>query len=106
LWVFVLFGKFVYLCGMKKEGYNIKITHTEMGEILNETFIDRTQFKLFLKMVHGCIELKNDLSFFDGDTFLVHIPIKVLKDCVIVTLVKELTITEQVKSKIEALVTR
>jgi hypothetical protein len=36
---------------------------------------------------------------------LVHIPIKVLKDSVIVTNVKEVSLTEQVKSKIEALVT-
>jgi len=91
---------------MNKFGFNIRVMNDKFGDLINETFMDQVQFKLFLKMVHGCIELKNDLSFFDGDTFLVHIPIKVLKDCVIVTLVKELTITEQVKSKIEALVTR
>ena len=91
---------------MRKEGYNITIVHESMGEILNETLMDKVQFKLFLKMVHGCVELKNDLSFFDGDTFLVHIPCKILKESVIVTRVKELTLTEEVKSKIEALVTR
>jgi hypothetical protein len=57
-------------------------------------------------MVHGCIELENNLSFFDGDIFLVHIPSKVLNESVVITSVKEITITEQVKSKIEALVTR
>jgi hypothetical protein len=91
---------------MKKEGYNITIIHESMGEILNETLMDKVQFKLFLKMVHGCVELKNDLSFFDGDTFLVHIPCKILKESVITTRVKELTLTEQVKSKIEALITK
>ena len=57
-------------------------------------------------MVHGCIELNNNLSFFDGDTFLVHIPSKVLNESVVITSVREITITEQVKSKIEALVTK
>jgi hypothetical protein len=91
---------------MNKQGYNIKITHEKMGELVNETFMDHIQFKLFLKMVHGCIELNNNLSFFDGDTFLVHIPAKVLNESVVITSVREITITEQVKSKIEALVTR
>ena len=68
--------------------------------------MDHIQFKLFLKMVHGCIELNNNLSFFDGDTFLVHIPSKVLNESVVITSVREITITEQVKSKIEALVTK
>ena len=91
---------------MNKQGYNIKITNENMCELVNETFMDNIQFKLFLKMVHGCIELKNNLSFFDGDTFLVHIPSKVLNESVVITSVREITITEQVKSKIEALVTR
>jgi hypothetical protein len=91
---------------MNKQGYNIRITHEKMGELVNETFMDQTQFKLFLKMVHGCIELENNLSFFDGDTFLVHIPSKVLNESVVITSIREITITEQVKSKIEALVTK
>jgi hypothetical protein len=67
--------------------------------------MDQTQFKIFLKMVHGSLVLEEDLSFFNGDTFLVHIPSKVLKDSVIFTNVKQVSLTEQVKSKIEALVT-
>ena len=31
-------------------------------------------------MVQGCIELKNDLTFFNGVDFLVHIPFKHLTD--------------------------
>ncbi len=42
--------------------------------------MDGTQFKIFLKMVHGCIELKNDLSFFNGADFLVFIPTKILQE--------------------------
>ena len=57
-------------------------------------------------MVHGCIELGEDLSFFNGDTFLVHIPNKILKESVVITTTKEVSIVEQVKSKIEAFVTK
>lgn len=78
----------------------------KFGELVNETFMDQVQFKLFLKMVHACIELNNDLTFFNGDTFFVNIPAKALKDSIVVTTTKELTISEQVKSKIEALVTK
>jgi hypothetical protein len=91
---------------MNKHGYNIKIFNDKVGEILNETFVDQIQFKLFLKMVHASIELDENLTFFNGDTFLINIPSRILKDSVIVTSTKEISITEQVKSKIEALVTK
>lgn len=91
---------------MNKNGYNIKISNEKQGVILNETFMDPIQFKLFLKMVHGCVELQNNLSFFDGETFFINIPYKVLKKCVITTQVKEISMAEQVKTKIEALVTK
>ena len=87
-------------------GFNIKVVSDKFGDLINETFMDQTQFKIFLKMVHGSLVLEEDLSFFNGDTFLVHIPSKVLKDSVIFTNVKEVSLTEQVKSKIEALVTK
>jgi hypothetical protein len=86
-------------------GFNIKVVSDKFGDLINETFMDQTQFKIFLKMVHGSLVLEEDLSFFNGDTFLVHIPSKVLKDSVIFTNVKQVSLTEQVKSKIEALVT-
>jgi hypothetical protein len=57
-------------------------------------------------MIHGCIELKNDLSFFNGTDFLIHIPFKHLVECIIITSMDEVTMVEQVKSKIEALVTK
>ena len=86
-------------------GFNIKVVSDKFGDLINETFMDQTQFKIFLKMVHGSLVLEEDLSFFNGDTFLVHIPSKVFKDSVIFTNVKQVSLTEQVKSKIEALVT-
>ena len=90
---------------MNKTGFNIKVVSDKFGDLINETFMDQTQFKIFLKMVHGALVLEEDLSFFNGETFLVHIPSKVLKDSVIFTNVKQVSLTEQVKSKIEALVT-
>ena len=90
---------------MNKMGFNIKVVSDKFGDLINETFMDQTQFKIFLKMVHGSLVLEEDLSFFNGDTFLVHIPSKVFKDSVIFTNVKQVSLTEQVKSKIEALVT-
>lgn len=84
--------------------YTIKITHEKFGEILNETFMNKGQFKLFLKMIQGCIELKNDLSFFNGEDFLIHIPIKFLLESLITGNSVPYTLTEHIsnKSKIEA----
>jgi hypothetical protein len=90
---------------MKTKLHTIKIQHQTFGQLMNEKFVDATQFKLFLKLVHGCIELKNDLDFFNGTDFLVHIPYKILKDCVVLTNNQEMSAGEIVKSKIEALVT-
>ena len=42
---------------------NIKIIHPQFGELLNDFYNDEVQFKLFLQMVHSCVELKQDLSF-------------------------------------------
>ena len=86
--------------------HTVKIQNEKFGTILNENFVDPTQFKLFLKMIQGCIELKNDLSFFNGVEFLVHIPHRILVDSVITTSIETLGVSDIVKSKIEALVTR
>ena len=91
---------------MIKTGYNIRIMNEKFGELVNETFIDQIQFKLFLKMVHASIELKDSLTFSNGDTFFINIPSDVLKNSIVVTNTKELTMTEQVRSKIESLVTK
>jgi hypothetical protein len=86
--------------------HTVKIQNEKFGTILNEDFVDPIQFKLFLKMIQGCIELKNDLSFFNGVEFLVHIPHRILVDSVITTSTETLGVSDIVKSKIEALVTR
>jgi hypothetical protein len=84
--------------------HNIKIINEKFGTLLSESFVDSIQFKIFLKMVDGALNLKEDLSYFDGNTFLVHIPFKVLKESVILTNVTEININEQVRNKIESLV--
>lgn len=84
--------------------HNIKIMNEKFGTLLSESFVDPTQFKIFLKMVDGALNLNEDLSYFDGNTFLVHIPFKVLKESVILTSVTEINLNEQVRNKIESLV--
>ena len=75
---------------------------------LNQLQLMVDQFKLFLKMVQGCIELKDDLSFFNGVDFLVHIPYKHLVSSIITTNVDAYTLAEHLvaKSKMEALETK
>ena len=86
---------------------NIRIINEVHGILLDETFVNPAQFKLFLKMVQGCIELKNDLTFFNGVDFLVHIPHKHLVSSIITTNVDAYTLAEHLvaKSKMEALET-
>lgn len=84
--------------------HNIKIMNEKFGTLLSESFVDPTQFKIFLKMVDGSLNLGTDLSYSDGNTFLVHIPNRILKDSVIVTNVTEVSLSEQVRNKIESLV--
>ena len=86
--------------------HTIKIQNEKFGTILNETFIDPTQFKLFLKMIQACIELKTDLSFFNGVEFFIHVPHRFLSDSIITTSLSTIEMSDIVKSKIEALVTR
>ena len=93
---------------MDMNSHNIKIQHETFGVLLNETFVNGSQFKLFLKMVQGCIELKDDLTFFNGVDFFVHIPYKHLVTSIIMTNVDRYTLTEHLinKSKMEAEVTK
>jgi hypothetical protein len=88
--------------------HNIKIQHETFGVLLNENFVNPAQFKLFLKMVQGCITLSEDLTFFNGVDFLVHIPFKILVSSIIVTNVDVYTLAEHLinKSKMEALETK
>lgn len=85
----------------------VKVQHLELGVILDEQFVDGTQFKLFLKMINGCFVECSDLRFFNGYDFFLNIPYNILKECIISSKVEEMVeMTDIVKSKIEALETR
>jgi len=81
----------------------VTLTHPTHGKLVNETFLDQVQFKLFLQMIHSCLELKEDFTTFNGKDFLVHIPYQVLRECIIIGNTVETTFTEValMKSKIE-----
>jgi hypothetical protein len=91
---------------MNTTTYIVRIENEKFGTIVNESFVNATQYKLFLKMIHGCLELKNDLTFFNGVDFLIHIPYTKLVDSIILTKQDNYTMSDVVKSKIEALVTK
>jgi len=82
---------------------NVVIIHPKFGEVLNETFMDEIQFKIFLNMVHSSIELNQNLSTFNGKDFLIHVPSNMLKECLVIGQVKEISMAEVVlaKSKME-----
>jgi len=86
--------------------YKIRIENEKFGTLLNETFVDGVQFKLFLKMIQGCLELKNNLTFFNGSDFLISIPFRFLEDSIIVTSTNEYELADHMRSKIEALATK
>jgi len=93
---------------MTVNSHNIKIQNETFGILLNETFVNATQFKLFLKMVQGCIVVKEDLTFFNGTDFFVHIPFNILVKSIITTSVDNYTLAEHLinNSKMEAEVTK
>jgi len=93
---------------MNLPSHHVKIQHETFGVLLDETFVNLGQFKLFLKLVQGCIETKNDLTFFNGVDFMVHVPFKHLVNSIITTKVDMYTLTDHLvnKSKIEAEVIR
>lgn len=91
---------------MNTISYNVRIENEKFGTLLNENFVDGTQFKLFLKMINGALELKTNLTFFNGIDFMIHIPYNKLVDSIITTKLDTYGMSEIVKSKIEALVTK
>jgi PleD family two-component response regulator len=81
----------------------IKIINDTHGVLMNETFINAIQFKLFLKMINGCLNSSENLTFFNGEDFLVNIPNTILKASIIVTSANNYTLADHMinKSKIE-----
>lgn len=79
--------------------FTLTIQHPEMGLLTTETYVDATQFKLLLKMVQGCLELNNDLTYFDGMHHLIHIPSNILKQSVVTTKSMQYTAVDHLKTK-------
>ena len=84
--------------------HNVKVINEKQGVLLDENFVNPGQFKLFLKMIQGCIAMKEDLTFFNGVDFFIHIPYRFLVDSIVTTKLEFATLTDQLmnKSKIEA----
>lgn len=78
---------------------NIKIQSEKFGLLLNQTFTDAVQFKLFLKVIQASIELKTNFTHFDGTSTLIHIPYNYLIESVITTHVQDWTAVDQIKTK-------
>jgi len=88
--------------------HNVKIQHEKFGTLLDETFVNPVQFKLFLKLTQSCIEMKQDLTFFNGTDFLLHIPDDKLRESIVTTKLDIYSLTDHIrnKSKLEALETK
>ena len=81
----------------------VKIIHPQFGLLLEDSYQDVVQFKLFLNLVHSCLELNQDLTTFNGRDFLLHIPYTLLRESIVLGNVKEVTLAEYAiqKSKME-----
>lgn len=81
--------------------YQLRILHPQYGDLIKPTFMDNVQFRIFCKMVQGCLALKQDLTTYDAQELFIHIPFKVLVECVIVSGVKEplMTLADYAKEK-------
>jgi len=86
----------------------VKIIHPKFGEILNEEYQDAVQHKIFLTMIHSCLELKQDLTTFNGRDFLMHVPFEILRQSLILGNVETVTLGEYatIKSKMEGWLSR
>ena len=70
-----------------------------MGPITNPVFTDQVQFRIFCKMVQGCLALKQDLTTYDAQQLFIHIPYKVLVESVVVSKVNGINIADVVKER-------
>ncbi len=86
-----------YICDMKITTVNI--IHPEYGKIVEESFKDATQLKLFLRMIQDSIDTNDSFHHFNVTDTLIQIPSKILKNCLIFTNQNSISYTEQVLSK-------
>jgi len=88
---------------------NVKIIHREFGVLVDETFKDATQFKIFLDSLNGSLQMGTRSLFYNGQDFLSYIPNDILSESVIMTKTvvdNDMTVVEYVdkRSKMERLV--
>ena len=79
--------------------YQLNFVHPTMGPITNPMFTDQVQFRIFCKMVQGCLALKQDLTTYDAQELFIHIPYKVLVESVVVSKVNGINIADVVKER-------
>ena len=79
----------------------VNIVHEKFGDLLSQSYSDKVQFKLFLKMIQASLAMKEDLTTFNGSDFLVHIPYKHLVESIITTKTYEYKLSDHLRSKIE-----
>lgn len=81
--------------------HQLRMFHPQYGELTTPTFDDTVQFRIFCKMVQTCLALKQDLTTYDAQELFIHIPYKVLNESVIVSGIKEtsMTLAEYAKEK-------
>ena len=91
---------------MKKEIFGITIWNEIFNKIVDENFVDKTQFSIFLKGIKGCLDTEREFTYYKGSDFLTHIPFNVLKKSVIFTKVNDVKVSEIIKSRAEALETK
>lgn len=78
---------------------NVKIVHKVLGKLLEEDFTDNIQFEIFLKTIDGCLVLKNDFDFFNGKSFLIHIPFDILRESFIFAKPQPNTLIDKILNK-------
>ena len=72
----------------------IKIEHPKFGILQEKSFDDDIQFKIYLKMVHSCLELKEDLTTSNGNDFLLHVPYDLLRSSMVIGNVQKISLAE------------
>jgi len=82
---------------------SILVVHPKYGELISETFLDETQHKIFLKMLHTAVAFGNDFNTYNGKDFFIHVPSVMLKECLILGQTQEVSMSDVVvaKSKLE-----
>ena len=82
---------------------SILVIHPKHGQLISETFLDETQHKMFLKILHTAIAHGNDFNTYNGKDFFIHVPNGMLKECLILGQTQEVSMSDVVvaKSKLE-----